>query len=241
MGLEQAPGATMDKQELHERIRNAFEDVPHPGDENLAAPDAREDEVETLLEWYAGKDRYSFQPHELWKDAFYWMTPEAAHYYLPAYLIAATDNGIMRDEAIYILTPDTAPKDEEGNLFLSSSQKQGIYEFLDWLLDDYLTKFGTRDDSYRIYVVDSMVDEIVKVLKPRKSSEEPQEGSFFLLPFGRLTDAQKAVIYEFLDWILKARLSREIGQELIYNLDNLLKIRNTRDYWRQVAGLPFRP
>lgn len=84
----------MKNQDLIERIRAAFAEVPFPGDDDLAGV-SHGDEPAAVRRDFAGKDnwqmldaRFLDQAPEGWATALAFFSPAAYRFYLPAYLIA---------------------------------------------------------------------------------------------------------------------------------------------------------
>lgn len=134
----------MDKAELQKRIVSAFADVPYPGDDRLGDPDGRDD-GEDVTEGFRGKDWRSLKPDELWPDALFWMTPEAYHYYFPAYLLAAMKGnaGDIFDSVLVHLTPpldtdNAADNFHERHNSFTAAQKQVVRDFLDLVLEEII-------------------------------------------------------------------------------------------------------
>jgi hypothetical protein len=76
--------------ETRESIERAFAVVPYPGDENLVGPDAG-DQRDIIIQTFRGRDWRSLQPEELASCDLLSMTPQAIHYYLPAYFLLLDD------------------------------------------------------------------------------------------------------------------------------------------------------
>ena len=142
----------MEKTELQAAIRAAFENVPYPGDQNICPPSSRDD-GEGVTELLRGKDWRSL-PSKLPALCMWWMTPEAAHYYLPAYLLGSIETGLdtALEDTILLLSPIGVNNSSGENgidyslsalspqllNLLSPTQKQVIGEFFIYMLDDGL-------------------------------------------------------------------------------------------------------
>ena len=79
----------------------AFHDVSQPASEQLTA--SRDEEAREDVAYFAGKNWYELDDHtalDVYQYALFWFTPEAFHYYLPAFLAAAPDH----PDALYVIT-----------------------------------------------------------------------------------------------------------------------------------------
>lgn len=126
---------------LRERIIKAFANVPYPK-ESLAPHEC--DECREIREIFAGQ-KWNAVPSGIladYHDALPLFSPEAFHYFLPAYLIHSVDNfGENYDTTcqftIYALTPNSKNIKtglghwRERFAHFSAEQMDCIYEFLD--------------------------------------------------------------------------------------------------------------
>lgn len=156
----------MEKELLITTIRLAFADVPYPGDDNISDPEGR-DEGEGATEAFRGRSWQSLKLDELWVPSLYSMTPEAFHYFLPAYLIRSLeDEEDISDDLMSVLKPPTNIYSR--NFFysryskLTIAQKNVIQEYLNWTLKEIIklnrelgvegggyTKLRTMIDFYK--------------------------------------------------------------------------------------------
>ena len=81
-------------------IEDAWRDVPHPGDDKIFTPDSYDGE--DIVNYFGGTTWRGHSPVDLrcHSSAFTFFTPEAFHYWLPAFMIAAIQNP---DEADVVL------------------------------------------------------------------------------------------------------------------------------------------
>jgi hypothetical protein len=81
-------------------IERAFAEVPPPADDNLYT--AVGDEVYEDTEPFRGKQWQELAPDFLQRhyNALFWFSPEAFHYYLPAFL----KGGLVTPDADYVVT-----------------------------------------------------------------------------------------------------------------------------------------
>lgn len=130
----------MNKDEMRKRIELEFADVPYPGDDNIGVIGGRDDS-ESISRVFRGRSWKSLKPRELWEGALDFMTPEAFHYYLPAFLLVWDDEeaGDASSAAFHHLTPPGLDDRgvEKGFFHLNFQhftvgQKRVISEFLDF-------------------------------------------------------------------------------------------------------------
>jgi hypothetical protein len=89
---------SMNNPQFGSKVQAAFSTVPYPGDENIGAPDGRYD-GEKVTNLFRGKDWRSLKLDDLWVPALSFMTPQAFHYYFPAFLLVALDALFLSDES----------------------------------------------------------------------------------------------------------------------------------------------
>lgn len=89
----------MELDELKSFIRDAFEEVPYPGDDRIAGCSRSAtpfgcDECDGIAEYFKGTTWQEHTPQSIigCDAAFLLLKPEALHYYLPAFLIALLDD-----------------------------------------------------------------------------------------------------------------------------------------------------
>lgn len=131
----------MNKAHLLAKINTAFSNVPYPGDNHLGDLSGRDDS-ENVTALFKSRAWQSLEPDELWPLALYYMTPEALHYYFPAYLITSlkTGYGDVLDVIIDCLTPpqdvsDTEAFQKKFQLF-STEQRNVISLFLEGIIEE---------------------------------------------------------------------------------------------------------
>jgi hypothetical protein len=95
---------------LKNLIRQAFADVPYPGDGHLVAHANYGDEYTWTMEAFRGLDNWRTlepvfldNPLDGWGNALYFFTPAAFRFYLPAYLLADLDKQLERVEPSFSL------------------------------------------------------------------------------------------------------------------------------------------
>lgn len=127
----------MNKEELQRNIKSAFADVPYPGNGSLGVPEGGHDSelVENILR---GRNWRTLAPSELNRITLNFMTPEAFHYYLPAYLLIAFEEqdgdpgGVLNDCLTPLELDDFGVNRRFNILFshFSPSQKRVIVDYL---------------------------------------------------------------------------------------------------------------
>lgn len=81
-------------------IESAWQGVPYPGDDKIFTPDSYDDE--DIINYFSGTtwrghDAASLRAHS---SAFTFFTPEAFHYWLPAFMVAAMQNPQAADVVV---------------------------------------------------------------------------------------------------------------------------------------------
>lgn len=113
--------------EVIRQIEAAWRDVPYPGDDHIFTPDSYDDE--DIVNYFGGTTWRGHKPADLraHSSAFTFFTPEAYHYWLPAFLIAAIEDpgaaDVIVDYIPWSLT-DGCPS-VRWSLF-SPAQRQGV-------------------------------------------------------------------------------------------------------------------
>jgi hypothetical protein len=123
-------------------IEQAFAEGSPPAAQNLCATPDDESLEET--EVFSGKQWRELDSDFLhrYRDALFWFTPEAFHYYLPAYLVAALvtgdENALYVHNLLFLIRPT---RDDSLNEFrkerweqLTDAQIQALESWLSWLL-----------------------------------------------------------------------------------------------------------
>jgi hypothetical protein len=95
---------------LKEKILAAFEGVPHPGDDNIASVDTRHPEYRRYAVYFKGKqwNTIDFVEAREMHGALNAFTPEAFHYFLPAFMLAS-----LESYDLYDLIPESIRVDLE--------------------------------------------------------------------------------------------------------------------------------
>jgi hypothetical protein len=87
----------MNAAEVIRSIEHAWRDVPYPGNRNIFTPDSYDDE--DIVRYFGGTTWRGHDPTKLraHSSAFMFFTPEAFHYWLPAFMIAALQSPTEAD------------------------------------------------------------------------------------------------------------------------------------------------
>lgn len=117
--------------EVIELIEDAWREVPYPGDDQIFTPNSYDDE--DIGDYFRGTTWRGHSPLALrcHSSAFTFFTPQAFHYWLPAFLIAAIQNpeeaDVVVDYIPWSLSDQYAA--ERWPLF-SRTQKQAVAAYL---------------------------------------------------------------------------------------------------------------
>src|SRR5262245_36150941 len=134
--------------DVRQRIERAFAEVPRPPDDRICGTYG--DEARDDTEPFKGRDWRDLEPDllEFYHYALVWFTPEAFHYYLPAFLIGGLDH----PDAIYVVSvlqmlrpnedPSLDPFSRARWQQLNDEQIGAVEEWLVWLLGQ------ARPESY---------------------------------------------------------------------------------------------
>jgi hypothetical protein len=125
------------KEKVKQAILDAFADVPYPGDEAIAGK--RESSGERMSQALRGM-HFRDVPREVLLDnlAFVYFTAEGAHFYMPAYLIAALDEaGPIIHKVVEWLESRSTHTESPYNAvrLFSLTQKHAIKLFLEYVRD----------------------------------------------------------------------------------------------------------
>ncbi len=107
------------------QIEDAWGDVLYPGDDHIFTPDSYDDE--DIVNYFGGTTWRGHDPAKLraHSSAFTFFTPEAFHYWLPAFMIAAIQNPEEADVVVnripWSLSDDYAAK--RWSLFKAGQRK----------------------------------------------------------------------------------------------------------------------
>ena len=114
--------------ELKEKISNAFHDVKYPGDDKIAIKTWYLDDER--LDGYVGLKREHVTVgfiNDGHRDCTSFMTDEAFHYYLPAFLIICAEAGDTTDIfAEYIIQKLMPPLESDHTRLLTAIRKEAV-------------------------------------------------------------------------------------------------------------------
>ncbi len=117
--------------EVVRSIEDAWRGVPYPGDDKIFHPDSYDDEDITNYfrgtSW-RGHDTVKLRVHS---SAFTFFAPEAFHYWLPAFLIAAIENPAEADVIVDYIPWSVSDRDapQRWPLF-SQVQRRAVADYL---------------------------------------------------------------------------------------------------------------
>lgn len=117
--------------EVIQLIEDAWREVPYPGDGNIFSPDSYDDE--DIVDFFVGTTWRDHAPADLraHSSAFTFFTPEAFHYWFPAFMIAAIKEpekaDVIVDYIPWSISDSSAP--QRWPLF-SEAQKQAVAAYL---------------------------------------------------------------------------------------------------------------
>ena len=132
------------KRALREQIIAAFEDTPHPGDDNISVGTCDD---EGTAAYFSGKTWRGHTPEVLrWHDSsLRFFTPEAFRYFLPAYMLGTLEDpeeadvvpgsiwsSLLVERHLYDPQIDCEPR--QGSL--SPPERQAVAEFVRYLSDE---------------------------------------------------------------------------------------------------------
>jgi hypothetical protein len=129
---------------IRESIESAFRDVPYPGDDNITrCTHADCLECAEVAEHFRGMTWHGHTMQSLWRvrDTIPLLTPEALHYFLPAFMLAILDTPQDADitpiSIIGQFTPPAQSADERQRAYFDTrlaqftpAQRQAIADFL---------------------------------------------------------------------------------------------------------------
>ena len=124
--------------EVIQQIEIAWRDVPYPGDDNIFTPDSYDDE--DIVNYFGGTTWRGHDPAKLraHSSAFTFFTPEAFHYWLPAFMIAEIENpaeaDVIGDYIPWSLSNKYAP--QRWPLF-SQAQRNAVASYLRFQIEKF--------------------------------------------------------------------------------------------------------
>ena len=128
----------MNVTEVIRLIEDAWRDVPYPGDDKIFTPDSYDDE--DIVNYFGGTTWRGHEPARLraHSSAFTFFTPEAFHYWFPAFMIAAIQDPEEADVILHYipwsLNDRYAPK--RWALF-SLAQRQAVAAYLRFQIEKF--------------------------------------------------------------------------------------------------------
>jgi len=153
-GEHKMKSETERREHLRQRIRDAFRDVPYPGDGNIMYDGPDPELVQMTFEGRHWKE-LSNEDLVIQSSSICVMTPEAFHFYLPAFLLASLGPPEVADfvlTAIEYMLLEPAPKGSwlfEDAQLLDREQRAAIREFLEFFRDLEGDSFGEIETALR--------------------------------------------------------------------------------------------
>jgi hypothetical protein len=136
----------MNVTEIIHLIEDAWREVPYPGDDKIFTPDSYDDE--DIVNYFGGTTWRGHSPANLraHSSAFTFFTPEAFHYWLPAFMIATIQSpeeaDVIDDYIARHLGAHHAPK---GWTLFSPVQRQAVAGYFRFQID----RFGSAAEDER--------------------------------------------------------------------------------------------
>jgi hypothetical protein len=119
-------------------IEDAWREVPYPGDDKIFRPDSYDDE--DIVKYFAGTTWRGHSPVDLrcHSSAFTFFAPQAFHYWLPAFIIAAVQNPAEADVICEYIPKSVYDEDapERWRLF-SPAQRRAVAAYLRFQIDRF--------------------------------------------------------------------------------------------------------
>ena len=137
----------MNASEVIHLIEEAWRDVSYPGDARIFTPDSYDDEG--IINYFGGTTWRGHTPTNLraHSSAFTFFTPEAFHYWLPAFMIAAIQSPEEADVICDYIPRSVADKyaSQRWRLF-SPAQRQAVAAYLRFQIETFTDR---ADDERR--------------------------------------------------------------------------------------------
>jgi hypothetical protein len=135
------------------QIDDAWRDVPYPGDEHIFTPDSYDDE--DIVNYFGGTTWQGHTPANLraHSSAFTFFTPEAFHYWLPAFMIAAIQNPEEADVICEYIPWSVSNQyaSERWPLF-TASQRQAVATYLRFQIEKWPN--GAEDERKALAILE---------------------------------------------------------------------------------------
>ena len=128
----------MDNAAIIRQIQDAWRDVAYPGDDKIFRRDSYDDE--DIANYFGGTTWQGHDPVKLraHSSAFTFFTPEAFHYWLPAFLTAAIENPEEADVIVDYI-PRSVSNEYAPNRWplFSLSQRQAVAAYLRFQIEKF--------------------------------------------------------------------------------------------------------
>lgn len=145
----------MNVTEVIRSIENAWRDVAYPGDSKIFTPDSYDDEG--IVNYFCGTtwrghDTLSLRAHS---SAFTFFTPEAFHYWLPAFLIAAIQDPAEADVIVdYIPWSVSDSYASQRWPLFSQAQRQAVAAYLRLQIERFSD--GVNDERKALSILEQV-------------------------------------------------------------------------------------
>ena len=135
----------MDAAVVIEGIRQAWRDVAYPGDDHISRPDSYDDEG--IANYFRGTTWRGHDPMKLrgHSSAFTFFTPEAFHYWLPAFMIAAIQNPEEADVILARIADSICDCNPQRWRLFTHAQRLAVAAYLRFQIE----KFGNGAEDER--------------------------------------------------------------------------------------------
>lgn len=137
--------------EVIHQIEAAWHDVPYPGDDHIFTPDSYDDE--DIVNYFGGTTWRGHSAIDLraHSSAFTFFTPEALHYWFPAFLIAEIQDPIAADViGDYIPRSLTDGRPSMRWSLFSPAQRQAVLAYLRFQVEHYGDSAGAEHEALRV-------------------------------------------------------------------------------------------
>jgi len=128
----------MNSAEVIRLIEDAWREVPYPGDDKIFTPDSYDDE--DIVNYFGGTTWRGHDPADLraHSSAFAFFTPEAFHYWMPAFMIAAIQHPEEAD-VVCDRIPDSlsGPHASERWPLFSAPQRRAVAAYLRFQIETF--------------------------------------------------------------------------------------------------------
>ncbi|WP_395739265.1 hypothetical protein [Prosthecobacter sp.] len=143
----------MNATEVIQLIEDAWRDAVYPGDSKIFTSESNDDE--DITRYFCGTTWRGHEPSNLraHSSAFTFFTPEAFHYWLPAFMIAAITSPWEADVILHYIPRSVGDGYAAQRLLLfSQNQKLATAEYMRWRIE--LRPNGSYDERKALAVLE---------------------------------------------------------------------------------------